>query len=243
MDNDDYLASITEIGIRNITRILEGVVNEFSPINKNEDISDDEYSQILNTIIEDTRESASGIVRTIMGCVPTRRRELDQKSWRAVKRRTSLFFFCRFAKEIIICLAAKLKKQHSFCSPDDSGASIMVLLDKVDWLMDKLIPEMEDEQTEGTVECQFKQIAMEIKQEELNVFEKKLAYSLLLYLKPSPDLGMRFRRQVQDEADALVDELLSWLHQQVAQHETKTDLTSTAMKKIEKVIENLLARR
>lgn len=238
---DDYLASITEIGIRNITRILEDLVNEFSPINENEDISDDEYRQILHTVIQDTMESASDIVRIIMGCVPTRRRKLDKKSLIKVRRRSTVFFFCRFAKEFVICLVAKLKKQHLFCSPDDSDASIMVLLDKVDWLMEKLLPKMEDKQTEGTVECHFTQIAKEIEQEQLNVFNKQLAYSLVLYLKPSPNLGMRFRRQVQDEADALIDELFTWLHQQAAQHEMKTDLTSAAMKKIEKVTENLLA--
>lgn len=129
---DDYLASITKIGIRNITRILEDLVNESSPINENEDISDDEYRQILRTVIQDTMESASDIVRIIMGCVPTKRRKLDKKSLIKVRRRTSVFFFCRFAKEFVICLVAKLKKQHLFCSPDDSDASIMVLLDKVD---------------------------------------------------------------------------------------------------------------
>lgn len=238
---DDYLASITEIGIRNITRILEDLVNELSPINENEDISDDEYRQILRTVIQDTMETASDIVRIIMGCIPTRRRKLDKKSWIEVRRRTSVFFFCRFAKEFVICLVAKLKRQHLFCSPGVSDASIMVLLDKVDWLVEKLLPKMEDKQTEGTVECHFTQIAKEIKQEQLNVFNKQLAYSLVLYLKPSPNLGMRFRRQIQDEADALIDELLTWLHQQAAQHETKTDLTSAAMKKIDKVTENLLA--
>lgn len=107
--------------------------------------------------------------------------------------------------------------------------------------MEKLLPKMEDQQTEGTVEGHFTQIAKDIKQEQLNVFNKQLAYSLVLYLKPSPNLGMKFRRQVQDEADTLIDDLLTWLHQQATQHETKTDLTSVAMKKIEKVTENLLA--
>lgn len=237
--DDDYLASITEIGIRNITRILEDLVNEFSPINDNDNISDDEYREVLRTVIQDTMESASQIVKIIVGSVLTRRRTLDKNSWLKVKRRVSVYFFCRFTKEFVICLAAKLKKKNLFCAPTDS--SIVVLLDKVDWLVEKMVPKMEDQQTEGTVDCYFTQIGTEIKQGQFNVINRQLAYSLVLYLKPSPNLGLSFRRQIQDEADALIDELLRWLHQQAEQHETKADLASAAMTKIEKVTENLLA--
>lgn len=239
--DDDYLAIITEIGIRNITRILEDLINEFSPINDNDDISDEEYRNVLRTVIQDTMESASEIVRIIMESVPSRTTKLDKKSWIKVKRRTSVLFFCRFTKEFVLCLVAKLKKQFLFCSPADSDASIVVLLDKVDWLVEKMLPKMEEQQTEGTAECHFTQIAKEITEEQLNVVTKQLAYSLVLCFKPGPNLGLSFRRQVQEEADALIDELLRWLHQQAEQHEKKTDLTSAAMVKIEKVAENLLA--
>lgn len=235
--DDDYLAIITEIGIRNITRILEDLVNEFSPINDNDDISDEEYRNILRTVIQDTVESASEIVRIIM----ERTTNLDTNSWIKVKRRTSVFFFSRFTKEFVLCLLARLKKQFLFCSPADSDASIAVLLDKVDWLVEKMLPKMEDQQTNGTAECHFTQIAKEIKEEQLNLVTKQLAYSLVLFLKPSPNLGLSFRQQVQKEADTLMDELLGWLHYQAQQHEKKTDLTSAAMVKIEKVAENLLA--
>lgn len=238
--DDDYLAIITEIGIRNITRILENLVNEFSPINDNADISDEEYRNVLRTVIQDTMESASEIVRIIMESVPSRTMKLDKKSWIKVKKRTSVFFFCRFTKEFVLSLVAKLKKQFLFFSPADSNASLVVLLDKVDWLMEKMLPKMEEQQTEGSAECHFTQIAKEIKEEQLNVVTKQLAYSLVLCLKPGPNLGLSFRRQVQAEADALIDELLRWLLQQAEQHEKKTDLTSTAMIKIEKVAENLL---
>lgn len=238
--DDDYLAIITEIGIRNITRILENLVNEFSPINDNDDISDEEYRNVLRTVIQDTMESASEIVRIIMESVPSRTMKLDKKSWIKVKKRTSVFFFCRFTKEFVLSLVAKLKKQFLFFSPVDSNASLVVLLDKVDWLMEKMLPKMEEQQTEGSAECHFTQIAKEIKEEQLNVVTKQLAYSLVLCLKPGPNLGLSFRRQVQAEADALIDELLRWLLQQAEQHEKKTDLTSAAMIKIEKVAENLL---
>lgn len=240
-DDDDYLAIITEIGIRNITRILEDLVNEFSPINDNDDISDEEYRNVLRTVIQDTLESASEIVRIIMEGVSSRTTKLDTQSWIKVKRRTSVFFFCRFTKEFVLCLLARLKKQFLFCSPADSDASIAVLLDKVDWLVEKMLPKMEDQQTKGTAECHFTQIAKEIREEQLSVVTKQLAYSLVLCLKPGPNLGLSFRRQVQKAADALIDELLGWLHQQAQQHEKKTDLTSAAMIKIEKVTENLLA--
>lgn len=239
-DDDDYLAIITEIGIRNITRILEDLVNEFSPINDNDDISDEEYRNVLRTVIQDTLESASEIVKIITESLPSKMTKLDKKSWIEVKRRTSVFFFCRFTKEFVLCLVAKLKKQYLFCSPADSDASI-VLLDKVDWLVEKMLPKMEDQQTEGTAECHFTQIAKEIKAEQLNVVTKQLAYSLVLCLKPGPNLGLSFRRHMQEEADAFIDELLRWLHQQEEQHEKKTDLTSAAMIRIEKVAENLLA--
>lgn len=239
--DDDYLAIITEIGIRNITRILEDLVNDFSPINDNDDISDEEYRNVLRTFIEDTMESASEIVRIILETVPSRMTKLDKKSWIKVKRRTSVFFFCRFTKEFVLCLVAKLKKQLLFCSPADPDASILVLLQKVDWLVEKMLPKMEDQQTEGTAECHFTQIAKEIKEEQLNVVTKQLAFSLVLYLKPGPNLGLRLRRHVQEEAEALIDELLRWLHQQAEQHEKKMDLTSAAVIKIEKIAENILA--
>lgn len=239
--DDDYFATITEIGVRNITRILEDLVNEFSPINDNDEISDEEYRNALRTVIQDTVESASEIVKVIMERVPSRTTALDRTSWIKVTRRTSVFFFCRFTKEVVLCLVAKLKQQFVFCSPVDSDASIVVLLDKVDWLVEKLLPKMEDQQTAGTAECYFSQIAKEIKEEELSIVTKQLAYSLVLCLKPGPNFGLSFRRQVQGEVDALIDELLRWLHQQAEQHETKTDLTSAAMIKIEKVAENLLA--
>lgn len=239
--DDDYLAIVTEIGIRNITRILEDLVNEFSPINDNEDISDEEYRNVLRSVIQDTMESASEIVRIIMESVPLRTTKLDKKSGIKVKRRTTVFFFCRFTKEFVLCLVAKLKKQFLFCSPADSGASIVGLLDKVDWLVEKMLPKMEEQQTEGTAECHFTQIAKEMKEEQLKLVTKQLAYSLVLCLKPGPNLGLSFRRQVQAEADAFIDELLRWLHQQAEQHEKKTDLTSAAMIKVEKVAENLLA--
>lgn len=240
--DDDYLAIITEIGIRNITRILEDLVNEFSPINDNDDISDEEYRNVLRLVVQDTMESASEIVRIIKESVPPSATKLDKTFWTKVNRRTSVFFFCRFTKEFVLCLAAKLRKQFLFCSPADSDASILVLLDKVDWLMEKMLPEMDDQQSEVTAaQCHFTQIAKEIKEEQLNVVTKQLAYSLILCLKPSPNLGLSFRRQVQVEADALIDALLRWLHQQAVQHEKKTDLTSAAMLKVEKVAENLLA--
>lgn len=239
-DDDDYLATITEIGIRNITRILENLVNEFSPINDNDDISDEEYRNVLRTVIQDTMESASEIVRIIMECAPSKTPKLDNQSWIKVKRRTSVFFFCRFTKEFVLSLVAKLKKQFLFCSPADSDASLVVLLDKVDWLVEKMLPKIDEQQPEGAAECHFTQIAQEIKEEQLNVVTKQLAYSLVLCLKPGPNLGLSFRRQVQAEADALIDELLRWLQQQAEQHEKKTDLTSAAMIKIEKVAENLL---
>lgn len=236
---NDYLASIREIGIRNITRILEDLVNESSPINDNDDISDDEYRSVLKTVIQDTTESASDIVKLIMGSVPTRK--LDKKSWIQVKRRTSVFFFCRFTKEFVVCLVAKLKKRFLFCSPADSDASLAVLLDKVDWLLEKMLPNMEDQESGSTVECYYTHMAMEIQEEQLNAVNKQLVYSLVLYLNPGQNVGLRFRRQVQEEANALVDEMLRWLQQQAEQHEEKTDLTSTALVKIQKVTENLLA--
>lgn len=235
----DYLASIREIGIRNITRILEDLVNEFSPINDNDDISDDEYRSVLKTVIQDTVESASEIVKLIMGSVPTRK--LDKHSWMKVKRRISVFFFCRFTKEFVVCLVAKLKNGFLFCSPADSDASLAVLLDKVDWLVEKMLPNTEDQESESTVECYFTHIAMGIREEQLSAINKQLVYSLVLYLNPGQNVGLRFRRQVQEEANALVDEMLGWLKQQAEQHEEKTDLTSAALVKIEKVTENLLA--
>lgn len=239
--DDDYFTIITEIGIRNITRILEDLVNEFSSINDNEDITDEEYRNFLQRVIQDTMESASEIVRIVLESAPLRTTKLDNKSGTKVKRRTTVFFFCRFTKEFVLCLVAKLKKQFLFCSPADSGASIVVLLDKVDWLVEKMLPKMEDQQTEGTAECYFTQIAVEIKEEQLKLVAKQLAYSLVHCLKPGPNLGLSFRRQVQAEANALIDELLRWLHQQAEQHEKKTDLASAAMIKVEKVAENLLA--
>lgn len=242
--DDEYLASITEIGVRNITRILEDLVNEFSPVNDNDNISDDEYRNILQTVIQDTMESASEMVRIIIGGIPSRMRKLDQTTWTELKRKTSLFFFYRFTKEFILCLVAKLKKQFLFSSPtddDDDGASIVVLLSKVDWLVEKILPKTEDHHTEGTVECYFTQIAKEIKEKQFNLIDKQLAYFLILYLKPGPDLGLSFRWQLQEEADALIDTLLRWLQQQAEQHKKKTDLTSAAMIKIGKISENLLA--
>lgn len=242
-NNEDCLAAVRSIGIKNINQVLQDLVDHFSLINHNEDISNEEHRQPLLINVEDTTETASEIVGLVMGKVQPKKgnsySEAKTFCWKEVENKTAAFFFRRFAKESVLCLAAKLRKKLPPCSTTDEKRSVKVLLERVDWLMKKMIPQAEGQQKDTGEECLYKRIVMEISEEQIENISKLLAHSLIQHLNPGPALGLTFKQEVETELDALIDAMLEWLFQQAQQHESKRDVTSEALKKFDRIVENL----
>lgn len=233
LDKDELEeVSPDRIVIERIKRILDDLMEEIGVIETNENITEEEYDRLMPIILKEKDRTACEIVKLI-------RREA-QSLWKRVENKTTVFFFQRFAKESVLRLVAKLRKELQL-HLTEGNSSVVELLDRMDWLWKAMVPSQKDLDTSAADKrCLYKRIAKNIKA-QFEVTSEELGALICQNLNPDKEFKGHFIDKIQSEVGTLMKEMLDWLYQQAELHGRERDITSLALEKIDRVLKNVPA--
>ena len=223
--------------IETLQKILEKYADSSSNINKNA-LSDGENAAVLANNAKGTHKTASEILE-IVSSTDSR---LGAPRWNSLGNILQTFYYCRFTKESIFGVVAKLSKKYKFCSPTEQEKSLERLFDGIEWLVDRMIPPEEDQEiTSAGQSSIYNKIATDISQGYHVNIVKWLSNIIFHHLKPTDEKIMSCFEDIETEIDTFSKMMWDWINQQIQQRKMKRDFASVAQEEMRKVLENMLA--
>lgn len=223
-------ASPYKIVIDRIKKILEDLTDDFSVIADNEDVME-AHEKLLPVILGDTDKTAFEIVKLI-------KREA-QYLWKRVGSKTTAFFFRRFAKVSVLSLVAKLKRKFQIKLKTEENSSAIKILDWVNWLVEDTLPSQMYLDIKGpSKRWVYNRIARNLKMQP-EITSEELCDLIGIHLNLDEEFQFENIDKIYGEVAAFMMDMMDWLHQQVDLHVRERDVTSVALKRIERVLRSV----